>query len=597
MQLMQRNLFRRQETKRERHPWLSGSTKRKPLLQWRAVKRFLLVGSIVLVLAGTGAWLFGRSSYRHYRELRSLRLAREYLAKSDYRNAWLSSRQVLALNSTNLEACRIMADLSEVAGSPAVVIWRRKVAELEPTLTNRLLLASCALRHEAAPFPLATATLESVKGTKDVTNQTAFQVVAAERALRLNMIEQAEHHFQEAMRLDPTNSLHALNLAVLRLQSTNAATAAQARTRLQALAEDPHCGIAALRTLAADSANRRDWAAATDYSKRVLADTNSTFADRVQHLSILWGADGGRKTEDGGRWTAYLETLQKVAGTNLSSILELGNWLNAHELAAETHRWLTRLPAATKKQLPVPLILADAYLNQKDWATLKSWLPDQNWEEQEFSRLALLALAWRSETAGEAVAKVHWRKAMRAASQSPATLAALAEMARSWGWTNEVGDVLWETANRYPNEAWAAQGLEKELYLGAKTRALLTLYSILLEHHPKDPVAMNNVATVSMLLKTNLDTAHELARSSYAHSQTNPAIASTYAFSLYLQGKTNEALAVISRLREDDLRRGSVAAYYSVILKAAGRMDQAQTYRALGEQALLLPEERQLLAW
>ena len=87
-----------------------------------------------------------------------------------------------------------------------------------------------------------------------------------------------------------------------------------------------------------------------------------------------------------------------------------------------------------------------------------------------------------------------------------------------------------------------------------------------------------------------------LAQAAFGQSATNVAIASTYSFSLYVQGKTKEALAVMSKLPEADLRRGSIAAYYAVLLNGVGDTNKATVYREIGEKALLLPEERAMLA-
>ena len=61
----------------------------------------------------------------------------------------------------------------------------------------------------------------------------------------------AETQFAAASQLEPTNRLFQLNLAVVRLVSTNAAVAAAARTKLEEFAADKTLGATALRTLIA----------------------------------------------------------------------------------------------------------------------------------------------------------------------------------------------------------------------------------------------------------------------------------------------------------------------------------------------------------
>src|SRR5262249_52112766 len=143
---------------------------------------------------------------------------------------------------------------------------------------------------------------------------------------------------------------------------------------------------------------------------------------------------------------------------------------------------------------------------------------------------------------------------------------------------NEFQEVLWQTTERFPSEQWASQALEVSLYLSGKTHTLFNLYSARLKENPKDPAAMNDVAAISMLLSTNTETAFTLARHSYAIAQTNLAVVSTYAYSLHLQGQTTEALNLMSKLTEPELRQGSMAAYYAILLNAAGQRDKAKPY-------------------
>ena len=52
----------------------------------------------------------------------------------------------------------------------------------------------------------------------------------------------------------------------------------------------------------------------------------------------------------------------------------------------------------------------------------------------------------------------------------------------------------------------------------------------------------------------------------------------------------------MNRLTDEQLRDSSVAAYYGVILVAAGDKAKAQEYLKLGSSANLLPEEKALVA-
>src|SRR5207249_11751701 len=138
--------------------------------------------------------------------------ARQFKAKGDFRNASLSARQTLAVNPRNLEACRILAEIAETSRSPHALDWRRRIAELDSTIENKLMLASTALRTQPPPCALATQTLKELEDSAK--NVPAYHALSAELALKLNKVAEAAAHFEEASRLEPTNDLHQLNLAV-----------------------------------------------------------------------------------------------------------------------------------------------------------------------------------------------------------------------------------------------------------------------------------------------------------------------------------------------------------------------------------------------
>jgi Flp pilus assembly protein TadD len=114
------------------------------------------------------------------------------------------------------------------------------------------------------------------------------------------------------------------------------------------------------------------------------------------------------------------------------------------------------------------------------------------------------------------------------------------------------------------------------------------------KRNPSDLAAKNNLAVTALLLNAQEFKPNDLAREVYQNAPTNSSFASTYAFSLYLQGKNSEALKVIEKLKPNELQDPSNSGYYGIILKAAGNQAQA---RACLERALkghLLPEEKKL---
>jgi predicted Zn-dependent protease len=100
---------------------------------------------------------------------------------------------------------------------------------------------------------------------------------------------------------------------------------------------------------------------------------------------------------------------------------------------------------------------------------------------------------------------------------------------------------------------------------------------------------------LSLLSGKEVPAAHKQAAELYAGEPGNPVFASTYAFSLHLQGKTKEGLKVLRALKTKDLDNPAVAVYYGVLLSAAGEVQASKDYLDLSGKAFLLPEELALV--
>ena len=90
------------------------------------------------------------------------------------------------------------------------------------------------------------------------------------------------------------------------------------------------------------------------------------------------------------------------------------------------------------------------------------------------------------------------------------------------------------------------------------------------EAEPSNLSAKNNLAVLALLLNAVEHRPHVLAREVFESSPNNPFHASTYAYSLVMQKKSEEALEVLRRLPEEQLRRPEISGYYGLALRAAG---------------------------
>jgi Flp pilus assembly protein TadD len=208
--------------------------------------------------------------------------------------------------------------------------------------------------------------------------------------------------------------------------------------------------------------------------------------------------------------------------------------------------------------------------------------------------VALESLAQRS-LGQETASAASWQKAIRLASPRLDSLSRLAQVAASWHWTNEHAEILEKIIDIAPRERWAVDQLVKEMYAHGDTRGIQTLLTKVQASDPKDARLKNNLANVYLLRNFDLERANLLAKEAYDSAPNDPYFVSTYAYSLLLQNKRDEALKVISRTKSEYLLIPSVAAYYGVVEAQCGNYEIAKDPLKRAEAAKLLPEEKELV--
>jgi predicted Zn-dependent protease len=366
---------------------------------------------------------------------------------------------------------------------------------------------------------------------------------------------------------------------------------AEARTALQRLAANPtnsDLRCKALRELTLDAMGYGHADAGLALSKQLTQETNSAFTDRILRLEVLLETKSAE-------FKPTLTGFQSEAATNQSKIYELATWEMAKISTKETLAWLRTLPLNMQTNQPATLLIAECCTATKDWKGLQVWLEKQHWAEMEFLRHAFLSQGLREQGLAD-TAKTEWEQALKSGNAHEQSLVMLFRLAAQWNRVNDAEDLLWTIVNRYPREKWARRTLTLALLEGGQTRSLMQLFDQELKRSPSDLAAMNNLASIALLLDAKELKPYDLARQVYQQVPTNASFASTYAFSLYQQKKTAEALKVMQQLKPQELDIPSIAGYYGVILKAAGDGANAKIYLGKAAKARLLPEERKLFA-
>jgi hypothetical protein len=542
---------------------------------------------IALLGAGLGLVIAAgllRPAYRQHKEQRSLRQAQAFIASGDLRSALLSLRQTLLLNPTNLTAMKLLADFATQTQSPAALGWWQKIATSFPTTENQMLLAAAALRLEPPPFPVAAETIAAL-AQAGATN-LPYHLLASQLALKLDQGQIAEAHLLAAQQLEPTNRMHQVNLAALRLHAQKPEVAEAARTQLGALIPDPIWGPTVLRALIGDALLQSNGPAALGLSEKLLATTNTTFADRLQFLTAAALARSANMP-------AILQQEQERCGTNLLQITQLAVWQNQSGHSPATLNWLSRLAAEKREVPPVALLTAEALVRTQNWPGLEGQLHGQRWEDQEFLRLAYLARALR-EQGRTTIATANWERAVGAAAGRAERIGALTQMAFNWGWREEGIEALWQSARYWEREAWPIQNLTR-LYTAANdTEGLFRVYSLITAREPDNLPAKNNLIMLGLLLQRDLAPLAQQAEALNTVAGTNGIFASTYALALHLNGRSAAGLTVLLQLPAAEQNRPEVRPYRALLQAATGQKSQVRAELLQAAAAAKLPEEKLL---
>ncbi len=107
-------------------------------------------------------------------------------------------------------------------------------------------------------------------------------------------------------------------------------------------------------------------------------------------------------------------------------------------------------------------------------------------------------------------------------------------------------------------------------------------------------LAKNNFAILSLVLGQKTDRAYALAKELYEATPQDPQAVVLYAFAQQRQGRAAEGARLMHTLPAERLAVPEVAAYYTIVLSAAGEREEARRAAVLGEKANLLPEEMKL---
>jgi thioredoxin-like negative regulator of GroEL len=538
---------------------------------------------LLIIVFGT----YGSRLYSGWHESRLLKRAGTMLEKKDFVTADRLARQVVAGHRDSLPAFYILAEASEKQNSEETVSWRAQIARLQPdNIDSQLNLASAALRF--GQIDLARKTLERVAPRAQ--DQADFHVVAGWLARAEGNLAEQEEQFDIALNKDPKNDLYRFNLAALQIRSQDPEKSEHARANLEQLTQAPQFRIGALRALLNDAVDRNDLQAADRFAQQLQMSPQVGFGDYLLCLNFY------RKL-DAKKFDAILEKVKPVAARNSGDLGLLMDWMNENGLASEVVKWMEKLPAAITAKPPPAIAIAAAFAEQKNWSRLRRWTRSESWGEEDYLRLAYQGYAARQSRQSSADAEFDtlWRAALHAAADRPDREIRLARLASKWNLAIE-SEELWSRLSHTPANRREALDSLYRLYRGKND--FKKLYDVLQRLHEASPneIAITaNLARLGLNIDQNTKQAQQLAKQAYDHAPDDVSCAVTYAFSLYVQGRTAEGLEVLQKLPPEALHESHSAVYAAVLLLDENQTDGAKEYIQVAKRGPIYAEEKRLL--
>jgi predicted Zn-dependent protease len=546
----------------------------------------LLVGIVAGgVLFAVAIW-GGLHLFHQWQERHLIRRAAAFLSGGDVRAASLSARRALQLNPESADAARALAEIGEKAADGTELSWRRKVFELQPgSVDDGLALVRAALR--ANDLALAERALHELG--KNAQQTAAYHAALGRVAEIKGQREAAEQHWRRAAELAPGEKAYQVQIALLELASGDPAKRQEARAALEQTRADPAQRVAATRALIIDGGTRGD----DPQRLRALAEElqsspEATFSDRVIYLEIL------RQLGDP-QFATYLAQLEESARTNATDASALISVLGTTKNFDEALRFAGTLPPEIATKWPVPLAVAETHARAGDWAGLQAATEKADWGSFEFLRHAFLSRAFRA-TGQELAADQHWGLAQKAAAGYPQALMLLVQTISTWNWQKETLDLLWALTKAPETQKDALQMLYQHYAKNSDTGGVYRVLLHTAQIAPDDLMVQNNFAQVALLLNADTERARRIAAELARKEPGNAAYVSTYAYSLYAAGDVPAAVQAMEQLTEEQLQQPPIAAYYGIILAAAGQKEKAAQYLQRSREAFLLPEEKALIA-
>jgi len=551
--------------------------------------RRAVIAGLLLVLVGMAlGYRPAVNRYMIWKQQRALAQAKEFIEQSDFPSAKLALNVALTAVPGDSQALRVAADLLEQAGSPEVMMLRRRLVQLEPdSLSDRVSLINSALRYRdinAAKDAMRDFPLDQTDEPEAIKAALAYAMATDNRPI-------ADALYNRLKGIEPDNENLAVMHALLRLKSPRAGTVATARQELEAYASNPRFSLFIRREMIPAAMQRNDRDEARRLAKLIAADPRATLSDRLHEANFALNVDHRPFDE-------IFATLAPFAVMQARDAAELVRWTIIVGQPAQGKSWLQTLPDAIRDSSEILPVKAELAAVMQDWDGLAGLLEEGAWGQvdRDTIRLAFSARL-AADRKNPALQRQIWDEALSAAGRSLSNLTVLYRVAGVWNWEVEGERSLWAITRAYPLQAWAHQTLFNVYRQRRDTENMRALIGTLREGDGSMLRYRHDWALLSMLTSRSpvWNPAKQAMHDLYRADPANAYYATGYAFALAQSDKADEALVVLGKLSSNELLLPARAPYLAFVYGMARQQaDFAKAAGAEPDLTDLLPEERAL---
>lgn len=533
----------------------------------------------------------GVPAYKNWRDNKLINQARANYELEDYDAAFLAIRKVLRQNESP-EAWDLGVNIirhlpQQRRFVPAYLLKLTELDPIKPEYFNTYCLLALKLNNPEAAKEVYEKYPE-IHRTSNIYHEIGYRINSA-----TSNSEGAEIHLQELIKNNPDNLSYLYSLSVLNLKNPDQEKQNTAEETLRGFVKNDDYklhSIRALLTFFIISERAKD---ANEMAELLESSQETNLRDQLLIAQSF-------TTFDSSRFDNKWKFIQNWKFSQAADVVVVLDFLLRNSKFDEALDWLPQIPVEYMNESFVSQKVGQVYYLNQDWGSLQTYLQsfgdtnDTGWNEKEFGRFLLMALASRIQ-GNEMEFRGYWEKSLAAMGNNKEYLKNTFGQTIKWGWSKEAITVLEKLFQMDATDTEIYSLLMNYYIKTGQTQRLIELLSKRLEIVPDDNTSKNNLALLSLLLESNVSSAFSFAQANFQEEPNNPHYLTTWAFALAAQGRTEEALDLLGKLPEEEAKKPDRIIYLASIYMDSGQAHAAAKLLSEVTPTLQVPEEEALM--